>query len=95
MNSLKLSATSARNNFFELLNRVALGTQVIIEKDKKEVAILSPIKTKTDWKSFRKALKDAHGILKDYSVDEIAPARKREAWKGFGEWDKDIILKDE
>lgn len=94
MDTIRLSATSARNKFFELLNQVALGTQVIIEKDKKEVAILSPKKTKTDWKALRKALKDAHGILKDYSVDEIVPARKREAWQGFGEWDKDIILKD-
>lgn len=94
MNTIRLSATSARNKFFELLNQVALGTEVIIEKDKKEVAVLVPKKTKTDWKAFRKALKDAHGILKGQSADEIAPARKKGAWKGFGDWDKDIILKD-
>lgn len=88
MNTIRLSATSARNKFFELLNQVALGTQVIIEKDKKEVATLSPRKTKTDWKTLRRVLKDAHGILKGYSIDEIVPTRKKGAWKGFGEWDR-------
>ena len=68
MNTIRLSATSARNKFFELLNQVALGSQVIIEKDKKEVAVISPKKTKTDWKGLLKASKAVHGILKDYSV---------------------------
>ncbi|MBI2327888.1 type II toxin-antitoxin system prevent-host-death family antitoxin [Candidatus Curtissbacteria bacterium] len=90
MNTLRVSATSARNRFFELLNQVMLGTQVIIERDKKEVAVLVPKSKKTDWNAFRKASKAAYGILKDYSIDEIAPVRKRNAWKGFGEWDKDI-----
>ena len=94
MNTIRISATKARNSFFELLNQVMLGAEVIVKRDNKEVAVISPKKTNTDWKAFRKALKDAHGILKDYSVDEIAPARKKEAWKKFGEWDKDIILKD-
>ena len=94
MNTIRVSATAARNRFFELLNQVALGAQVIIDKDNEEVAVLSSKKTKTDWKAFRKALKDAHGILKDYSIDEIAPARKKSAWKGFGQWDKDLIVKD-
>jgi prevent-host-death family protein len=94
MNTIRLSATSARNKFFELLNQVALGTEVIIEKDKKEVAVLAPKKIKTDWVAFRKAAKAANGILRDYSVEEISPLRKKDAWKGFGEWDKDIILKD-
>lgn len=47
-----------------------------------------PKKAKTDWKAFKKASKAAHGILKDYSVDEIAPARKKGAWKRLGTWDK-------
>lgn len=92
MNTIRVSATSARNRFFDLLNQVALGTQVIIEKDRKEVAILSPKKKKTDWVAFRKATKAAHGILKDYSIDEIVPVRKADAWKGFGDWDRDIDL---
>lgn len=86
---MRVSATKARNEFFELLNQVALGTQVIIERDSKEVAVLAPKKQKTDWAAFRKAAKAAHGILKDYSIDEIVPVRKANAWKGFGDWDKE------
>lgn len=89
MNTMRVSATSARNRFFELLNHVALGTQVIIEKDKKEVAILSPKITKTDWKALHKSIKQAKGILKEYSPEEIAPARSADAWKNFGKWDQD------
>ena len=47
-------------------------------------------RTKTDWSAVRKALKDTHGNLKDYSVEEIAPSRKKGAWRKFGDWDKDI-----
>jgi antitoxin (DNA-binding transcriptional repressor) of toxin-antitoxin stability system len=94
MNTIRLSATSARNKFFDILNQVALGREFIIEKDKKEVAVILPKKTKTDWKAFGKALKNAHGILKDYSVEEISPLRKKGAWKNFGEWDKDILVKN-
>lgn len=94
MNTIRVSATKARNSFFDLLNQVMLGTEVIVERDNKEVAVITPRKKKTNWAEFLKAAKAAKGILKDYSVDEIAPARKKGAWKGFGEWDKDIILKD-
>lgn len=93
MNTIRMSATSARNKFFELLNQVALGTQVIIEKDKKEVAIISPKKTKTNWAALLKASKAAHGILKGYSVEEIAPLRNKGAWRRLGTWDKDLKIK--
>ncbi len=91
MTTIRISATKARNNFFDLLNQVALGTQVIIERDKKEVAIISP-KPKTDWAGLIKASKAAHGILKGLSVEEIAPLRKKGAWGNFGNWDKDLKL---
>lgn len=86
MNTIRVSATSARNKFFELLNKVALGAQVIIERDNKEVAVLSPKISKTDWKGLTKASKLVHGVFKDYSPDEIAPALKKDAWKKFGQW---------
>jgi prevent-host-death family protein len=86
MNTVRISATSARNSFFDLLNQVALGTQVIIKKDNKEVAILSPKITKTNWKELVKASKAVHGIFKELNEDEIAPARNKDAWKKFGEW---------
>ena len=85
---IRVSATKARNNFFELLNQVALGTQFIIEKDNKEVAILSPKISKMDWKKFRKAAQAARGILKDIDYDlENNPLRKKGAADFLGKWD--------
>lgn len=97
MSTIKISATKARNNFFELLNQVASGTQIIIEKDNKEIAILSPKKRDFDWDKFQKALKQTRGILKDYTVEEISPLRKKGAWGKFGKWDQveQANLKDE
>lgn len=86
MNTIKVSATSARNKFFELLNQVALGSQVIIERDNKEIAVLIPKVVKTDWKRLHLAVKEAKGILKDKPLEEIAPARAKGAWGNFGKW---------
>ncbi|MBI2621854.1 MAG: type II toxin-antitoxin system prevent-host-death family antitoxin [Candidatus Levybacteria bacterium] len=86
MSTIRLSATSARNKFFELLNQVALGTEVIIEKDNKEIAVLSPKIKKTDWKNILKASQGLHGVLKDYTFTEISPSRKKGSWKHLGKW---------
>lgn len=87
MTTIRISATKARNNFFELLGQVALGdTEVVIEKDSKEVAVLSPKKQQINWKEFKKAARAAKGILKEYTIEEIAPASKKGAWKGVGDW---------
>ena len=91
MNTIRLSATSARNKFFELLNQVALGTQVIIERDKKEIAVLSPRITKTNWADLRKAVKETKGILKDYDLEDN-PLRRKGATDFLGKWDKDLQL---
>ena len=90
MAMIKVSATKARNNFFELLNQVALGMEFIIEKDKKEIAVIGPSRTKTDWEGLLKASHEAHGILKKYNVQEISPLRKKSAWKRLGKWDKGL-----
>lgn len=87
MNTIRVSATKARNNFFSLLEQVALGTQVIIEKDSKEVATLSPKKQKTDWAALLKASKKIHGIWKDYDPEDN-PLRKKGAADFLGKWDK-------
>ncbi|MDO8570711.1 MAG: type II toxin-antitoxin system prevent-host-death family antitoxin [Candidatus Daviesbacteria bacterium] len=89
MSTITVSATSARNNFFELLNQVVLGTQVIIERDSKEVAILSSNKPKLDLMALRKATKETHGILKNYKFDpEDNPLRRKGAADFLGKWDK-------
>lgn len=90
MSTIKISATKARNNFFELLNQVALGKQVIIEKDKKEVAILSAKIQKFNWKEFKKSAAKAKGILKNADFDpKNNPLRRPGAADFLGRWDKD------
>lgn len=90
MSTIKLSATKARNNFFELLNQVAMGRSVIIEKDNKEIAVLSPKKKHIDWEGLRKASKATHGIWKDVVSDlEDNPLRRKGSADFLGKWDKE------
>jgi len=90
MNTIKVSATHARNNFFELLDKVVLGTQVVVEKNSKEVATIVSRKSKVDWKGLKKAMDDAHGILKDYDPNDN-PLRKPGATKFLGRWDRGMV----
>lgn len=93
MNYIKVSATKARNNFFELLNQIALGdTEVVIERDRKEVAVISPKKQIVDWVALKKASKAVHGIWKDYDPEDN-PLRRRNAWPSLGKWDKGLKFK--
>lgn len=87
MNTIRISATSARNNFFDLLNQVILGTQVIIERDSKEVALISSKKQTVNWLALKKASKAIHGIWKNYDL-ENNPLRRKNAWPLLGKWDK-------
>jgi len=90
MDTITISASKARNNFFSLLDQVAQGTEVIIEKDHKEVAVLVAKKHKTDWKALLKATKESAGILKDYDPNDN-PLRKPGAWGNWGKWDEDVV----
>lgn len=91
MSTIRMSATSARNKFFDLLNQVAMGTQIIIERDSKEVAILASKKQTVDWVALRKATKETFGILKDDFLDN--PLRRKDAWSRLGKWDKGLKFK--
>lgn len=93
MHTIRMSATAARNKFFELLNQVAAGAQVIIEKDNKEVAVLTPKKQTVDWAALRKATIASHGILKDYDPKRDNPFRRKGAWPNLGKWDKGLKFK--
>lgn len=88
MNTIRVSATKARNNFFELLNQVAIGAQIIIARDNKEIAVLTPPKKQTvDWVALRKASRKVHGIWKDYNENDN-PLRRPGASDFLGKWDK-------
>lgn len=93
MNTIRVSATSARNNFFELLNKVASGVEVIIEKDSKEVALISPKKQTVDWAALKRASQATHGILKDYDPKRDNPFYGKKAWPNLGKWDKGLKFK--
>lgn len=92
MNTIRVSATAARNNFFELLDKVAIGARVIVEKDYKEIAEIIPRKKKTDWEGLRKAMDAASGILKDYDPKDN-PLRRPGAANFLGKWDRGLTLK--
>lgn len=89
MQTIRVSATHARNNFFDLLNQVSLGVKVIVVKDAKEVAEIVSNKTKTDWKGLYKAMKAAHGIAKDFDISDN-PLRRPGSADYLGKWDKDL-----
>lgn len=89
MNIIRVSATKARNNFFELLNQVALGAQIIIERDKKELAILSPKKKEFDRVGLLRASRKLREAMKDYNPEDN-PFRRKGAKNFLGKWDKGL-----
>ena len=90
--TIRMSATKARNNFFDLLNQVALGISVVIEKDKKVVAELrQPMKVISQVERLNKVMKEVAGTFpKDAykgndNIFRNARARKYMREK-FGKW---------
>lgn len=80
-----MSATHARNNFFELLNLVANGQEVIVEKDNKKTARLVPVKKATDLAGLTNALETAaKGFV--YNPKDN-PLRRTGATGFLGRWD--------
>lgn len=87
MKPIKISATHARNNFFEILDQVSNGKTLIIEKDKKIVAKLVPhIIERQRNKGFMKALMAAAKGFSYNKKDD--PLRKKGAGNFLGRWDK-------
>lgn len=89
MSTLRMSATKARNNFFSLLDEVVQGAQVIIEKDREEVAVISARRKGIDLNGLLKASEETHGILKNYDLGDN-PLRKKGSSDFLGRWDRVI-----
>lgn len=90
MNVSKVSATHARNNFFELLDQVGAGKTLIIEKDKKIIAKLVPhFVEKGKNKGLMKAIR-AVARRFEYSEKEN-PLRRPGAADFLGKWDKRFL----
>ncbi len=85
MNTLTVSATHARNNFFELLDLVARGASVVVKKDQKVVAKVIPAATRVSkYTGLVKALKSAG---KGFSYNEKDnPLRRKGAADFLGRW---------
>ena len=87
--TITVSATHARNNFFELLNQVAAGRRIVIEKDKKEIAVLESRKDEVNHRNYLKAARAVKGILAVSDYDPLDnPLRKPGAKNFLGKWDK-------
>lgn len=80
MKAIRVSATEARNNFFNLLNKVLYeDVRVIIEKvDTGKEAVLSLKQSKEEeFKKRMKVLNDTFGIWKDVPNSRIYDDRLR------------------
>lgn len=84
---MTVSATHARNNFFELLDLVVSGRTIVVKKDTKEVAEIVPRKQVLDWQGLLRASKASQGILRNFKLSD-SPLRKPQAWKRLGTWDR-------
>lgn len=78
MQTITVSATKARNEFFDLLTQVAMGKSFIVKKDEKEVAMVSPISSGTNLVGLKKAMDACDGIMKDFDLSK-SPLRNKSA----------------
>lgn len=80
MQTITVSATKARQDFFNILNAVSKGDSFIIKKDDEEVARVTPIVRGTDLVGLKKALDNlaASGAFKDFDLND-SPLRNKQA----------------
>jgi antitoxin (DNA-binding transcriptional repressor) of toxin-antitoxin stability system len=81
-----MSATKARNKFFDILTWVSMGKTVMIEKDNKLIANISPISKIKRNKGLLKAL-DSASVGFVYTKNDN-PLRKKGSADFLGRWDK-------
>ncbi len=80
MKTVRVSATHARNNFFDLLNQVMYeGVQVIVQKagTKREVVIQPKRLNEQEIEEQLKEVRKFYGILKDVPVSRLSDDRIR------------------
>lgn len=80
MKTIRISATDARNNFFNLLNQVLYeDVRVVIEKAgaNKEAVLLPKESKEKEYAKRMKVLKETYGILKDVPLSHLTDDRIR------------------
>jgi len=79
MKTITLDATTARNQFFDLLKAAYYGgqvTKVMNKKTNEILATISPAKKEgTDLKALEKAFQNAHGVFSEKDFEQIEQAR--------------------
>ncbi|HCR35891.1 hypothetical protein A2130_04835 [Candidatus Woesebacteria bacterium GWC2_33_12] len=86
MQTITFSATKARNQFFDILTWVSMGKTIMIEKDNKLIANISPISKFNKSKGLLKSL-DLASIDFIYAKEDN-PLRKKGSANFLGKWDK-------
>lgn len=80
MKTIRISATEARNNFFNLLNQVLYeGVQVIIGKagTDREVVLMPKESKEKAWEKRKKVLDETFGMLKNVPESQFYDDRFR------------------
>ena len=86
MQTIKVSATKARNDFFNLFNVVFSGTEVFVEKDKRQIIKMVPIVKDTRNSGLLKALDLASSEFSYSKANN--PLRRKGAADFLGKWVK-------
>lgn len=83
-----MTATTARKQFFELLDAAYYqGLETILTKNGKKVARIVPIEEEgVDWDAYLKKIKNFKPFLTDEDVKEIEDARKSFNKPRFPDW---------
>lgn len=80
MQTITVSATKARQGFFNMLLQVAAGKSFIVKKDNVEVARVTPINKGTDLAGLKKAMNAlaVSGAFKNFDLTK-SPLRNKQA----------------
>lgn len=93
MQTITISATKARQDFFNIFNKVFAGTEVLVMKDGKQIIRMSPMEVSDGWVSKRKkllkSLAKTHGTVKEINLED-SPLRGKKSVEWLGKWDKGI-----
>jgi hypothetical protein len=91
MQTITVSATKARQDFFNIFNKVFAGTEVLVKKDGKQTIRMSPMVISdgfiTKRKKLLKSLAQTHGAVKDFKIEDN-PLRGKKSIQWLGQWDK-------
>lgn len=76
-----LNATEARNRFFEMINLVGAGEEVVVKKNGKPAVKISPISSKRDPKEVRRILANMRKVFAKSKARKYWSVIDTPAWK--------------